>query len=219
MPRGAVKPCRGPTKGPANLRLKKMVVFSVTGIIKAGHGGCQGHLVGTKGMPWGLSGPPRGHPIACRVGCQGMLWGLSGHPVGTQWHAVWAVKACHGGCRGHPVGTQWYAVWAVKAMPGGTPSPPWQASTLQLKVERGFEGHALGTRFECPVNYSKCLVKFPECLVKFFRVTRPNLRPPWGEHFEWCWEGGGTNRSDTGLNLSGSWQQGHSATYNTPSRI
>ena len=30
---------------------------------------------------------------------------------------------------------------------------------------------------------------------------------------------GGTNRSDMGLNLSGSWQQGHSATYNTPSRI
>lgn len=32
-------------------------------------------------------------------------------------------------------------------------------------------------------------------------------------------ERGGTNRSDKGLNLSGSWQQGHSATYNTPSRI
>ena len=31
--------------------------------------------------------------------------------------------------------------------------------------------------------------------------------------------GGGTNLSDAGLNLSGSWQQGHSATYNTPSRI
>jgi len=31
--------------------------------------------------------------------------------------------------------------------------------------------------------------------------------------------GGGTNLSDIGLNLSGSWQQGHSATYNTPSRI
>ena len=31
--------------------------------------------------------------------------------------------------------------------------------------------------------------------------------------------GGGTNRSDVGLNLSGSWQQGHSATYNTLSRI
>ncbi|KAL0445301.1 UNVERIFIED_CONTAM: hypothetical protein Slati_2252800 [Sesamum latifolium] len=31
--------------------------------------------------------------------------------------------------------------------------------------------------------------------------------------------GGGTNRNDKGLNLSGSWQQGHSAAYNTPSRI
>ncbi|DAD49502.1 TPA_asm: hypothetical protein HUJ06_031852 [Nelumbo nucifera] len=30
---------------------------------------------------------------------------------------------------------------------------------------------------------------------------------------------GRTNRCDRGLNLSGSWQQGHSATYNTPSRI
>ncbi|CAN7022435.1 unnamed protein product [Brassica rapa subsp. trilocularis] len=30
---------------------------------------------------------------------------------------------------------------------------------------------------------------------------------------------GGSNLSDKGLNLSGSWQQGHSATYNTPSRI
>ncbi|CAN7088376.1 unnamed protein product [Brassica rapa subsp. narinosa] len=31
--------------------------------------------------------------------------------------------------------------------------------------------------------------------------------------------GGGSNRSDKGLNLSGSWQQGHSATYNTPSHV
>ncbi|CAN7088113.1 unnamed protein product [Brassica rapa subsp. narinosa] len=30
--------------------------------------------------------------------------------------------------------------------------------------------------------------------------------------------GGGSNLSDKGLNLSGSWQQGHSATYNTPSK-
>ncbi|CAN7092541.1 unnamed protein product [Brassica rapa subsp. narinosa] len=33
------------------------------------------------------------------------------------------------------------------------------------------------------------------------------------------WKGGGSNLSDKGLNLSGSWQQGHSATYNTPSRF
>ncbi|CAN6973090.1 unnamed protein product [Brassica rapa subsp. trilocularis] len=31
--------------------------------------------------------------------------------------------------------------------------------------------------------------------------------------------GGGSNLSDKGLNLSGSWQQGHSATYNTPSHV
>lgn len=31
--------------------------------------------------------------------------------------------------------------------------------------------------------------------------------------------GGGVESERRGLNLSGSWQQGHSATYNTPSRI
>ncbi|CAN7092757.1 unnamed protein product, partial [Brassica rapa subsp. narinosa] len=31
------------------------------------------------------------------------------------------------------------------------------------------------------------------------------------------WKGGGSNLSDKERNLSGSWQQGHSATYNTPS--
>ncbi|CAN7087921.1 unnamed protein product [Brassica rapa subsp. narinosa] len=30
------------------------------------------------------------------------------------------------------------------------------------------------------------------------------------------WKGGGSNLSDKGLNLSGSWQQGHSATYKYP---
>lgn len=30
---------------------------------------------------------------------------------------------------------------------------------------------------------------------------------------------GGTNPCDAGLDLSGSWQQGHSTTYNAPSRI
>ncbi|CAN6972995.1 unnamed protein product, partial [Brassica rapa subsp. trilocularis] len=30
------------------------------------------------------------------------------------------------------------------------------------------------------------------------------------------WKGGRSNLSDKGLNLSGSWQQGHSATYNIP---
>ncbi|CAN7092786.1 unnamed protein product, partial [Brassica rapa subsp. narinosa] len=41
-----------------------------------------------------------------------------------------------------------------------------------------------------------------------------------GLHFIGQYEilGGGSNLSDKGLNLSGSWQQGHSATYNTPSK-
>jgi hypothetical protein len=43
------------------------------------------------------------------------------------------------------------------------------------------------------------------------RASEPSLRI--GEL------GGGTNPCDVGLDLSGSWQQGHSATYNAPSRI
>lgn len=56
------------------------------------------------------------------------------------------------------------------------------------------------------VNFLKMLLT----LVKFFLGgTRVNM----------FIGRGGTNRSDKGLNLSGSWQQGHSAAYNTPSRI
>lgn len=45
------------------------------------------------------------------------------------------------------------------------------------------------------------------------------------EEEEFCWlvvelgVGGRDESKRQGLNLSGSWQQGHSATYNTPSRI
>ncbi|PHT25106.1 Regulator of rDNA transcription protein 15 [Capsicum baccatum] len=54
-------------------------------------------------------------------------------------------------------------------------------------------------------------------LVGFLRT---NARTSFGDWRQGGWIGwGGANRSDKGLNLSGSWQQGHSATYNTPSRI
>ncbi|PHT26133.1 Regulator of rDNA transcription protein 15 [Capsicum baccatum] len=50
--------------------------------------------------------------------------------------------------------------------------------------------------------------------------SRTNARTSFGDGRQGGWIGwGGTNRSDKGLNLSGSWQQGHSATYNTPSHI
>ena len=60
-------------------------------------------------------------------------------------------------------------------------------------------------------------------LGKIFKLRRNNLggrrrdgRRKNGTGLVW---GGGTNLSDKGLNLRGSWQQGHSAPYNTPSRI
>jgi hypothetical protein len=61
----------------------------------------------------------------------------------------------------------------------------------------------------------------PRCaLVVSVRKTGAPL--PWVRNLvarrcvEW---GGGTNPCDAGLDLSGSWQQGHSATYNAPSRF
>ncbi|CAN6588396.1 unnamed protein product [Malus baccata var. baccata] len=47
------------------------------------------------------------------------------------------------------------------------------------------------------------------------QLGKKNLADLTSRH-EFGRKGGGTNRSDAGLNLSGSWQQGHSATYNTP---
>ena len=50
--------------------------------------------------------------------------------------------------------------------------------------------------------------------------SRNGVEPPVDRHIGGAAGGrGGTNLCDMGLNLSGSWQQGHSATYNTPSRI
>ncbi|PHT25220.1 hypothetical protein CQW23_35144 [Capsicum baccatum] len=59
------------------------------------------------------------------------------------------------------------------------------------------------------------ILQFP-----WWDFSRTNARTSFGDGRQGGWIGwGGTNRSDKGLNLSGSWKQGHSATYNTPSRI
>ena len=66
---------------------------------------------------------------------------------------------------------------------------------------------------------------FPSCLpTKTADLERPgDLAGPGRARGGTCagrgGEGGGTNPCDAGLDLSGSWQQGHSATYNAPSRI
>src|SRR6185369_6187899 len=52
----------------------------------------------------------------------------------------------------------------------------------------------------------------------FVRVIFAEHHPSEPELLNWG-GGGGTNPCDAGLDLSGSWQQGHSATYNAPSRI
>ncbi|MFQ6659709.1 hypothetical protein Gotur_028498 [Gossypium turneri] len=62
---------------------------------------------------------------------------------------------------------------------------------------------------KCPESPAKAPVV--PCFPK--GATRP------GNEEDQIGDRGGTNRSDKGLNLSGSWQQGHSATYNTPSRV
>ncbi|WZY99695.1 hypothetical protein YC2023_072024 [Brassica napus] len=54
---------------------------------------------------------------------------------------------------------------------------------------------------------------------KSFAITNSHFRSKVLVFGTCGWKGGGSNLSDKGLNLSGSWQQGHSATYNTPSRI
>src|SRR5664279_1939312 len=50
-------------------------------------------------------------------------------------------------------------------------------------------------------------------------MESPPRYPPAGSRERCVCKGGGTNPCDVGLDLSGSWQQGHSATYNAPSRI
>ena len=59
------------------------------------------------------------------------------------------------------------------------------------------------------VNFFPCLELYFPLVV----VAGPSLKLMSGV------DGGGTNPCDAGLDLSGSWQQGHSATYNAPSRI
>jgi len=90
---------------------------------------------------------------------------------------------------------------------GGWQGPARQAAGLR---------RAQGPRHFSPAHYSALLqqASTPARAPPGPGNSRPSLREAV------LLEGlGGTNRSDMGLNLSGSWQQGHSATYNTPSRI
>src|SRR3954465_9363038 len=89
-----------------------------------------------------------------------------------------------------------------------------------LLGRKGFPASCREGRYEGGVCVALSLRKLEKCFwgVKCFWGGKGFWGGGWGGGVECC-GGGGTNRSDIGLNLSGSWQQGHSATYNTPSRI
>ncbi|WZY88413.1 hypothetical protein YC2023_045148 [Brassica napus] len=80
---------------------------------------------------------------------------------------------------------------------------PVNYSCTDLDMSSSFDG------LDCPSPPSVLMGKRTEgMLLGFNAPVRMLLAETWG----------GSNLSDKGLNLSGSWQQGHSATYNTPSR-
>jgi hypothetical protein len=110
-------------------------------------------------------------------------------------HAMAHTKACHDK-PWHTQGMPWS--WQPMGKPWHTPrhAKPWYMSWHPMAHSKACHG-------------SPWLVMAPSLTSRCFR----------GQIDRDGWMGGGTNRSDTGLNLSGSWQQGHSATYNTPSRI
>jgi len=115
------------------------------------------------------------------------------------------------------------------------PAWPGQSSIQPMFVQQS----ALPILPDEPPAAQICAADFPR---RWHGCHRPNVRTssllrqaldcPVPRSRERCWIAsqpprrraprgarGGTNRSDMGLNLSGSWQQGHSTTYNTPSRI
>ena len=96
----------------------------------------------------------------------------------------------------------------------GSTSASWRVGFFlvhqRMTAGRGVEG--FGPKYRCLLRYS------PVPANARILVAPSSARKPLVATGEMEKEGGGTNRSDIGLNLSGSWQQGHSATYNTPSR-
>ena len=140
--------------------------------------------------PWHT---PR-HAMASRGTHQG-IHGKPWLPIGKPRHT----KACRG--------TPWHTPRHAMAAHGLSWHPPRHA----MAHTKACNGTNQGILRHTPTHTRTCS-KSPSAPSLTSRCFR-------GQIDRDGWMGGGTNRSDTGLNLSGSWQQGHSATYNTPSRI
>ncbi len=176
------------------------------------------------------------------VACHTMHWAVSQARIAA------IPPCCHGmGCgacelsypyslASNGLATMTWRAYAIIAIPCpwalGTPSNPSMPQNSDNQILAIAWDMHLGTaRPSVPqhsVTYRSCISHRPTPRgVSHHFPSRRTAVPPVpertsgvsrGKVIEWDL-GGGTNRSDAGLNLSGSWQQGHSATYNTPSRI
>src|SRR3990170_973664 len=100
------------------------------------------------------------------------------------------------------------------ALPIPTLPPPWLNQRCFVSVSPGrifLPGLDSPSSSPCSSKNLRCRFSptNPQLLKSALPIfpQPPRRRAPGGAR-------GGTNRSDMGLNLSGSWQQGHSATYN-----
>ena len=151
------------------------------------------HTKACRGLPMGMLLTSvciaHGHAKASRGTCRGMPWRTSSHGMAH-------IKASRGTHRG----MSWHVPRHAMTSRGTLQGMPWQPMACRGR-HQGMPRHT--------PRHSMAQIKACHLTSRCFR----------GQIDRVGWMGGGTNRSDTGLNLSGSWQQGHSATYNTPSRI
>ena len=157
------------------------------------------------------------------------------HAHDLSWHTPWQALAPHGlamphtkACRGRPwlaLAPHGQAMAHTKACRG----KPWHPMGKPLTSVGLAHGHAMASRgthqgmpwqpMACRGRHQGMPRHTPRHSMAQIKACHLTSRCFRGQIDRVGWMGGGTNRSDTGLNLSGSWQQGHSATYNTPSRI
>ena len=167
------------------------------------------HPGGPPSRPWRVCVPHRaalGPHMVCESSTLGGLPPAHGvHASRTEGHCVRTL--------GPPT-----ARWPVCPTPMG----PLKLFPNKIFTRHGTRPRGHGRRLNgkrCASGKDRSSSKFSQVLDSYIHRRTPEHDRVKGEVGKIGGGGGGTNRSDKGLNLSGSWQQGHSATYNTPSRI
>ena len=152
--------------------------------------------------------------LACLTGTkQGPVAPWLGSREGTMQGPVPSWLGSRAPCKA-PWHASWYGRWHVSCVFGQASKFPCLCEFFERRHETG-----TGVGGSRPAEASKGRGDIAGGWRGWVQTSGPGPgKGGEGGVCEWAW-GGGTNRSDIGLNLSGSWQQGHSATYNTPSRI